>query len=236
MVLIQGSSYMDGSSLLQMKVVTTISFLTCTKEETHKTPAITFTLMPTLKKKKTFRWISWINHPNWLFKKKLPFCFRKRTCFRLSATYSISTSHPKSSTSRAMMSWSEMTELQHSSSFKTQIKGFQETNERCALKPPMTPLPEHLGCSWAVPSVSRFYSDWLVASTYLSMESTISSMHPLILFWASKWVMCSVDSPSMAKIMSPIHKLAWAALLPGVTYKKNNRILTYTIGNMSKAA
>lgn len=50
------------------------------------------------------------------------------------------------------------------------------------------------------------------------MESTISSKHPLILFCASKWVMLSVVSPSMAKIMSPMHRLAWAALLPGVTY------------------
>lgn len=57
-----------------------------------------------------------------------------------------------------------------------------------------------------------------VATTYLSMESTICSMHPLILFCASKWVMFSVGSPSMAKIMSPIHRLAWAALLPGVTF------------------
>lgn len=53
---------------------------------------------------------------------------------------------------------------------------------------------------------------------YLSMESTISSMHPLILFCASKCVMFSVESPSIAKIMSPMHRLAWAALLPGVTY------------------
>lgn len=56
-----------------------------------------------------------------------------------------------------------------------------------------------------------------VATTYLSTERTISSMHPLILFCASKWVMFSVDSPSIAKMMSPMHRLAWAALLPRVT-------------------
>lgn len=31
--------------------------------------------------------------------------------------------------------------------------------------------------------------------------------------------MLSVGLPSMAMIMSPMHRLAWAALLPGVTYK-----------------
>lgn len=53
-------------------------------------------------------------------------------------------------------------------------------------------------------------------------------MHPLILFCASKWVMCSVDSPSIAKIMSPIHRLAWAALLPGVTYRLEQDFNLYT--------
>lgn len=99
-------------------------------------------------------------------------------------------------------------------------KMFHKTNDRFTLKPPMTPLPEHLGCGWAI-SQPPLFPWWFrhVATAYLSMERTISSMHPLILFCASKWVICCVDSPSIAKIMSPIHRLAWAALLPGVTYK-----------------
>lgn len=36
--------------------------------------------------------------------------------------------------------------------------------------------------------------------------------------------MGSVGSPSIARIMSPIHRLAWAALLPGVTYNTGDMI------------
>ena len=91
-------------------------------------------------------------------------------------------------------------------------------------KKPTTWLGEHLDYGSVVTHDSLFFScwglcssDWCVATAYLSMESTISSVHPLILFCASKWVMLSVGSPSIAKIMSPMHRLAWAALLPGLT-------------------
>lgn len=55
---------------------------------------------------------------------------------------------------------------------------------------------------------------------YLVTVRVKLSVQPLILFWASKCVILLVFSPSMAVITSPIHKLAVAALLPGVTWKK----------------
>lgn len=53
-------------------------------------------------------------------------------------------------------------------------------------------------------------------STYLFTESESWSMHALILFCASRCVMFSVLSPLIARIISPGHKLAMAALLPGL--------------------
>lgn len=43
----------------------------------------------------------------------------------------------------------------------------------------------------------------------------------LILSWASAWVMDSVPKPSIARMTSPGHRLAAAALLPGVIWKKS---------------
>lgn len=57
----------------------------------------------------------------------------------------------------------------------------------------------------------------ILSVTYLPTVRVISSMQLLILFCASKCVMLSVFSPSIATMTSPIHKLAIAALLPGVT-------------------
>lgn len=55
------------------------------------------------------------------------------------------------------------------------------------------------------------------SAVYLLTVRVSSSVQPLILFCASRCVMLSVFTPSMAMIWSPIHKLAIAALLPGVT-------------------
>jgi len=52
--------------------------------------------------------------------------------------------------------------------------------------------------------------------TYLFTESSSWSMHALILFWASRCVMLSVLSPLIARIISPGHRFAMAALLPGL--------------------
>lgn len=41
-----------------------------------------------------------------------------------------------------------------------------------------------------------------------------------ILFWASQWSMSVAGTPSMARMMSPGHKLAMEALLPGVIWRK----------------
>lgn len=125
-----------------------------------------------------------------------------------------------------------MTHLQHTSTSSTHTHtsvDFRDTSNTLTFyKPP--PLPLHLGCKWAVSYYSVFF--WPVAmqitlahvaTTYLSMESTISALHPLILFCASMWVMLSVGSPSIAKIMSPRQRLAWAALLPGVTYNAGDK-------------
>lgn len=95
----------------------------------------------------------------------------------------------------------------------------------------MMSLAEHLDCSWAVSHYSLFFSEPMAMqmrmahldTAYLSMESTISSMQPFILFCASKWVMFSVGSPSMERIISPMHRFAWAALLPGLTYNTGHR-------------
>lgn len=52
--------------------------------------------------------------------------------------------------------------------------------------------------------------------TYLFTESSSWSMHALILFCASRCVMFSVLSPLIARIISPGHRFAMAALLPGL--------------------
>lgn len=52
--------------------------------------------------------------------------------------------------------------------------------------------------------------------TYLFTESNSWSMHALILFCASRCVMFSVLSPLIARIISPGHRFAMAALLPGL--------------------
>lgn len=52
--------------------------------------------------------------------------------------------------------------------------------------------------------------------SYLLMMSVSSWVHVLILFWASIWVMNSVLSPLIDKMVSPGHRSPWAALLPDV--------------------
>lgn len=162
-----------------------------------------------------------------------PFHLRKHMCFGLSAAASISTSQQRRLTSRVMMSWSVMTVLQRSSSFKPKWK-ISPDKWQIPLKPPGDSTSWTPGLEQSVPTSPPpsflwwCTSDGRVATTHLSTESTISSMHPLILFCASKWVMCSVDSPSIAKIMSPIHRFAWAALLPGVTYRLEQDFNLYT--------
>ena len=56
-----------------------------------------------------------------------------------------------------------------------------------------------------VPDLSTVRHSWVEAS--------------LILFWASQCSMSEAGTPSMAKIRSPAHRLARAALLPGVIYR-----------------
>lgn len=53
------------------------------------------------------------------------------------------------------------------------------------------------------------------------------SVQPLILFCASKCVILLVFSPSMAVMISPTHKLATAALLPGVTWQTREEVSYY---------
>lgn len=52
--------------------------------------------------------------------------------------------------------------------------------------------------------------------SYLTMLSVSLLAAILILFWASRWVMPSVLTPSMAVMMSPWARLPFTALLPGV--------------------
>lgn len=59
---------------------------------------------------------------------------------------------------------------------------------------------------------------WCVAplGSYFTMLSVSLLVADLILFWASRWVIPSVLTPSMAVMMSPWAKLPFTALLPGV--------------------
>jgi len=70
--------------------------------------------------------------------------------------------------------------------------------------------------------------------TYLLTVRVSSSAQLLILFCASRCVMLSVFTPSMAMIWSPIHRLAIAALLPGVTYKKTKLVSRLPREQLSK--
>lgn len=120
-----------------------------------------------------------------------------------------------------------MTQLQHSQTHAAQIffNGRYRWN-----KTKSHFQQHHLDCVWAVmhysasfgPAAMQIRQAACAITTHLSMESTISSTQALILFCASRWVMLSVGSPSMAMIMSPMQRLAWAALLPGVTYKEED--------------
>lgn len=97
---------------------------------------------------------------------------------------------------------------------------------RCCSHLKAAPVPNLYGHDAEMGQVT--WQTWVStgkAVAYLSIARTISSMQPLILFWASRWVMPSVGSPSIARIMSPMHKLAWAALLPGVTWQSNKSVL-----------
>lgn len=66
---------------------------------------------------------------------------------------------------------------------------------------------------------------------HLDTVSVMLSVQPLILFWASKCVILLVSSPSMAVIKSPIHKLAIAALLPGVTWQQRGKHISYYLSS-----
>lgn len=56
-------------------------------------------------------------------------------------------------------------------------------------------------------------------AAYFTMVSVSLVVANLILFWASRCVIPSVLTPSMAEMMSPWVKLPPTALLPGVIYK-----------------
>lgn len=85
-------------------------------------------------------------------------------------------------------------------------------------------LEKKAGCGWSHSPVqgtllSRGRScpgDASGTLSYLTMLSVSLLAAILILFWASRWVMPSVLTPSMAVMMSPWARLPFTALLPGV--------------------
>lgn len=60
---------------------------------------------------------------------------------------------------------------------------------------------------------------WDLLATYFIMVSVSLFVADLILFWASRCVIPSVLTPSMAEMMSPWARLPPTALLPGVIYR-----------------
>lgn len=62
-----------------------------------------------------------------------------------------------------------------------------------------------------------------VLVVYFCMLSVSLRVADLILFWASRCVIPSVLTPSMAEMMSPWARLPPAALLPGVIYRRISR-------------
>lgn len=62
-----------------------------------------------------------------------------------------------------------------------------------------------------------------VLVVYFCIESASLLVADFILFWASRCVIPSVLTPSMAEMMSPWARLPPAALLPGVIYGRVNR-------------
>lgn len=60
---------------------------------------------------------------------------------------------------------------------------------------------------------------WDLLATYFTMVSVSLFVADLILFWASRCVIPSVLTPSMAEMMSPWARLPPTALLPGVIYR-----------------
>lgn len=64
----------------------------------------------------------------------------------------------------------------------------------------------------------KFVGCFSVLVVYFSMVSDSLLVADLILFWASRCVIPSVLTPSMAEMMSPWARLPPTALLPGVIY------------------
>lgn len=69
---------------------------------------------------------------------------------------------------------------------------------------------------WAPASSTQVCWDFCVLVAYFTMVSVSLLVADLILFWASRCVIPSVLTPSMAEMMSPWAKLPPTALLPGV--------------------
>lgn len=64
---------------------------------------------------------------------------------------------------------------------------------------------------------------FIVPVAYFTMLSVSLLVADLILFWASRCVIPSVLTPSIAEMMSPWVRLPPTALLPGVIYGGGNR-------------
>lgn len=77
---------------------------------------------------------------------------------------------------------------------------------------------------------SRFSEERSVRESDLSMVRDSLWVDSLILFWASQCSMSLVGAPSMARMTSPGHRLAADALLPGVTCREKQPIISTQSG------
>lgn len=72
---------------------------------------------------------------------------------------------------------------------------------------------------------------------YLCMVRLSLVVADFILFWASRWVIPSVLTPSIAEMMSPWLRVPLAALLPGVIWEHTQDILqNYKSANLQQTS